>query len=66
VLDYLKHITTLDTGSIVLLTALLDKFFAGGRWKFLVVVTFLGFLGPDQKLLGHFRLEDVVPFAMEL
>lgn len=44
VFDYLKHITTLDTGSIVLLTVLLDKFFETPEWKGLVIVTFAGLM----------------------
>lgn len=44
VFDYIKHITTLNTGSIVLLTVLLEKFFRAPEWKILIVLTFLGFV----------------------
>jgi hypothetical protein len=44
VFDYLKHITTLDTGSIVLLTVLLEKFFKAPKWEVLVIPTFTGFM----------------------
>jgi len=44
VFDYVKHITTLDTGSIVLLTVLIEKFFKTPKWQFLVPVIFLGFI----------------------
>ena len=44
VLDYLKHIMTLDTGSILLLATLLEKFFSKPLWKPLVAATFLLFM----------------------
>jgi hypothetical protein len=43
VFDYIKHITTLDTGSIILLALLLEKFFKTPQWKFLITVSFFGF-----------------------
>ncbi len=42
--DYIKHITTLDTGSIILMTILLEKFIKTPQWNFLIPLTFLGFL----------------------
>jgi uncharacterized membrane protein YidH (DUF202 family) len=42
--DYLKHLTTLSTGSIVLITAFLEKLFTQPQWKFLVIVSILGFM----------------------
>ena len=42
--DYLKHLSTLATGSIVLLAAMLEKLFAQPRWKLLVVTSVGGFL----------------------
>src|SRR5687768_7184045 len=42
--DYLKHLSTLATGSIVLLAATLEKLFAQPRWKPLVMVSVAGFL----------------------
>ena len=42
--DYLKHLSTLATGSIVLLAAMLEKLFAQPKWKALVVAAVTGFL----------------------
>jgi hypothetical protein len=42
--DYLKHLSTISTGSIVLLAAFLEKIFAQPRWKPLVGVAVAGFL----------------------
>jgi F0F1-type ATP synthase assembly protein I len=42
--DYIKHITTLDTGSIILLTILLEKFIKTPQWSFLIPLTFIGFI----------------------
>lgn len=38
--DSFKHLTTLSTGSILILATFLDKFFAGPEWKILIGVTF--------------------------
>lgn len=43
VFDYIKHISTLDTGSIILLTVLLEKFFQDPVWKKLIPFTFGSF-----------------------
>ena len=43
-IDYLKHIATLSTGSIVLLSTFLEKVFAKPAWKAAVVLSLLGFL----------------------
>ena len=43
-LEYFKHLTTLSTGSIVLLSAFLEKLFSQPDWKFLVGVSFVGFV----------------------
>jgi len=42
--DYLKHITTLSTGSVILLAAFLEKLFVQPKWKFLVAVALVGFM----------------------
>lgn len=42
--DYLKHISTMSTGSILLLAAFLEKIFAQPRWKPLIAVSVAGFL----------------------
>lgn len=43
-IDYCKHMTTLSTGSIILLATFMEKLFANPCWKPLVVVSFIGFL----------------------
>ena len=42
-LDYIKHMTTLSTGSILLLTTFLEKLFVRPHWKLLIVISFAGF-----------------------
>lgn len=42
--DYLKHLTTLSTGSILLLAAFLEKIFPNPSGKLLVVGSLLGFM----------------------
>jgi predicted permease len=42
--DYLKHITTLSTGSILLIATFLEKLFSQPRWKAAVLTSLLGFL----------------------
>ncbi len=42
--DAFKHLTTLSTGSILLLSALLKDFFAQPEWAFLVAVVLCCFL----------------------
>ncbi|PCK33672.1 hypothetical protein [Pseudoalteromonas piscicida] len=44
-LDYIKHLTTLSTGSILLLTLLLEKFFSTPNSEWLVLLTFGCFTG---------------------
>ena len=41
--DSLKHLTTLNTGSVLILAAFLERFFNRPEWKFLVGVSFVGF-----------------------
>lgn len=43
-IDYVKHITTLSTGSILILATFLEKVFEAPHWKTLVVISFLGFI----------------------
>ncbi len=42
--DYLKHLTTLSTGSIVLLAAFLERLFVQPRWRPSVVIALCGFM----------------------
>jgi hypothetical protein len=39
--DSVKHLTTLSTGSILILIALLEKFFKTPEWPYLIAVGFL-------------------------
>lgn len=39
--DSVKHLTTLSTGSILILIALLEKFFKTPEWAFLIAVGFI-------------------------
>lgn len=41
--DFLKHLTTLSTGSILLMVTFLEKLFLNPQWKHLVWVSFLSF-----------------------
>lgn len=42
--SYIKHISTISTGSIFLLVTLLDKLFKNPEWKALVGVSLVGFM----------------------
>lgn len=42
--DVFKHITTLSTGAVLILVALLEKFFKAPEWKELVAASFAGFI----------------------
>jgi hypothetical protein len=42
--DYLKHLTTLSTWSILLIGSFLEKLFSHPHWKLLVIVALVGFL----------------------
>lgn len=44
VFDYVKHITTLSTGSVILLATFLEKLFIKPAWKALVLFSFAGFI----------------------
>lgn len=41
--DLSKHITTLSTGTLLLMAGLLDKIFKSPTWKFLAILAFLSF-----------------------
>lgn len=41
--DSMKHLTTLNTGSILLLVTFLEKLFNNPRWKALIVVSLCSF-----------------------
>ena len=42
--DYLKHLSTLSTGSILVITAFLEKLFTQPEWKISVGISLVGFL----------------------
>lgn len=44
VADYIKHLTTLATGSIVLIATLLEKVFVQPHWKAAVIISLVCFL----------------------
>ena len=43
-INYSKHISTLSTGSILLLVTFLDKMFPEPQWKLLIGIAFLSFM----------------------
>lgn len=43
-LEYLRHLTTLSTGSIILIATFLEKLFSNPLWKAAVVVSLVGFM----------------------
>jgi hypothetical protein len=44
VFDYIKHITALSTGSVVLLATFVEKLFSKPVWKVLILASFSGFI----------------------
>jgi hypothetical protein len=42
--DSIKHLTTLSTGSVLILATFLEKFFKEPEWKALMVLAFVGFI----------------------
>ncbi|MBN1186823.1 MAG: hypothetical protein JXB49_31385 [Bacteroidales bacterium] len=42
--DYLKYLTGLSTGSLILLTTFLDKLFIQPVWKYLVSISLISFM----------------------
>src|SRR4030095_2592994 len=42
--DYMKQLTVLSTGSIVLMTTFMEKIFVQPHWKALTVVSMIGFM----------------------
>ena len=42
--DYIKHLNTLSTGSILLLVTFLEKIFTNPHYKWLVIVSLICFL----------------------
>lgn len=42
--DSMKHLTTLNTGSILLLVTFLEKLFGNPRWKALIAVSLISFV----------------------
>ncbi len=42
--DTYKHLTTLSTGAILILTTFLEKFFQQPKWKFLIGITLISLI----------------------
>jgi len=42
--DYLKHTTSLATGSLVLIATFLEKLFLNPEWKYAIVLSLVSFL----------------------
>lgn len=42
--DFFKHLTTINTGSILLMIAMLEKLFKSPEWKWLIGASFTCFL----------------------
>ena len=42
--EYIRHLSTLSTGSILLITIFLEKVFPRPRWKAFIAIALLGFL----------------------
>ena len=43
-IEYWKHLTTLSTGSIILITTFLEKLFQNPLWKTAVIISLIGFM----------------------
>jgi hypothetical protein len=61
VAEYIKHLNTLSTGSILLMTIFLDKLFAQPRWKVLVALTLISFLASVIGGVGAYSLTVIDP-----
>jgi hypothetical protein len=55
--DYLKHLTTLSTGSLVLIVTFLDKLFVRPRWNAVMIASLIGFL---VSILGSVVLLTII------
>ena len=60
--EFLKHLTTLSTGSIVLVVTFLEKLFAKPEWKVLVGVALVSFL---LSIIGSLAVHLSSVFAIE-
>lgn len=59
--DYLKHITTLCTGSILLMVAFLEKLFTTPEWKACVAVSLISFvLSVVCSLIGQVAVIEMI------
>lgn len=43
-IEYMKHLTTLSTGSIILITTFLEKLFVTPLWKPILITSIMGFM----------------------
>ncbi len=58
--DYIKHLNTLSTGSIVLLVTFLEKLFSQPEAKFLIAVSLISFL---ISIIGGISVKTVFTFV---
>ena len=42
--EFFKHLTTINTGSIIILITFIEKLFANPEWNFLIIVCLVGFI----------------------
>jgi len=59
--DYVKHLTTLSTGSILVIATFLEKLFARPHWKWAVIAALVGFL---ISVLGAVGVFTALTFVM--
>lgn len=65
--DGFKHLTTLNTGSILLLVAFLERVFSNPQWKFLVAAAFFLFiLSMMLSFLLMMRLSTYITYTRSL
>ncbi len=60
--DIYKHLTTLNTGSVLLLVTFLEKLFKNPRWKGLVIASFCLFLA---SLLASMVVMNILASAVQ-
>jgi hypothetical protein len=56
VIDYVKHLTTVSTGSLILVSAFYEKLFPNPAYRILIVAVIVGFL---TSILGSVALHTV-------
>jgi hypothetical protein len=59
--EYLRHITTLSTGSVVIISTFLEKIFTRPIWKAAIVVSLTGFILSILAATVVYTLEIIAP-----